>query len=205
MVHTRTVQRLTDADRAAVVEILATSFHDYPVMRFVLSDAGQEYDRHLRALIGFFADARFLREWPVLGVRRGAELVAVALVSEPVYVSRPPALKTVYERLHDSIGAAALAQMNRYERGSSVHKPEEPHYFLGMIGVLPDFQAQGYGRALLDHLHDMSRTDPESRGVCLSTEDPGNVPYYERVGYRVVGEADVGDIHSWCMFRPDDA
>jgi ribosomal protein S18 acetylase RimI-like enzyme len=93
--------------------------------------------------------------------------------------------------------------MARYERESSGSEPEDPHYFLGMIGVAPGHQGSGHGRKLLDHIHAMSEADPISTGVGLSTEDPANIPYYERAGYRVMAEVDVGEIHSWCMFRPN--
>jgi len=198
-----TIERLTTADRELVIDVLAAAFRDYPVMRFALSDAGAEYGDQLRELIGFFCDARLTRGWPVLGIRQGQELVAAALVSEPRYVPAPPELKRKRLQVARIIGHEAFDRMAQYERQSTGHKPEEPHFFLGMIGVAPGHQGSGYGRILLEHIQAMSEADPVSIGVALSTEDPSNVPYYERVGYRVTGEADVGDIHTWSMFRPN--
>ncbi len=198
-----TVLRLTDADRERVIDVLAAAFHGYPVMRYVLSDAGAGYGRRLRALIGYFCDARFSRGWPVLGARRGSDLVAAALVSAPVYVPPSPALEEERARMPDRVGHGAWERMARYERESSGLGPGAPHYFLGMIGVIPREQGRGYAGRLLERLHAMSEADPASTGVSLSTEDPANVSYYERAGYRVLAEADVGAIHTWCMFRPD--
>ena len=62
----------------------------------------------------------------------------------------------------------------------------------------------GQGRALLDHVHAMSAAHPQSPGVSLSTEVPGNVPMYEHFGYRVVGSARVApELTTWVMFRRD--
>lgn len=198
-----TVERMTEADREHVIGVLAAAFHDYPVMRFALADAGPEYDEQLRELIGFYCDARLTRGWPVLGIRQGQEVVAAALVSEPRNVVAPPELRRKHRRVARIIGPEAFERMARYERQSTGHEPDEPHYFLGMIGVAPGHQGSGYGRLLLEHIQVMSEGDPVSAGVSLSTEDPSNVGYYERSGYRVIAEADVGDIHAWCMFRPN--
>ncbi len=40
------------------VAVLCDAFHEYPVMRFVLGDSSQNYDRRLATLIGLFVAAR---------------------------------------------------------------------------------------------------------------------------------------------------
>jgi hypothetical protein len=55
---------------------------------------------------------------------------------------------------------------------------------------------------MLEHVAAMSWSDPESRAVCLSTETPANVPFYEANGYEVIGEADVAEnLHTWSMMH----
>jgi len=50
----------------------------------------------------------------------------------------------------------------------------------------------------------MSAAHPQSPGVSLSTEVPGNVPMYEHFGYRVVGSARVApELTTWVLFRRD--
>lgn len=56
---------------------------------------------------------------------------------------------------------------------------------------------------MLAALHEISAIDPISTGVSLTTEDPGNVPLYERFGYEIVGRIGVGNFDSWSFFRPD--
>lgn len=200
-----TVERLTEADREQVVDVLAAAFRNYPVMRYALSDAGDEYDQRLRDLIGFYCDVRFIKDWPVLGIREAGELAAAALVTAPGDVTESPVLRRKHFGLARTIGRAAFERMARYELESSGREPEDPHYFLGMIGVAPGHQGGGQGRMLLEHVQAISEADPASTGVALSTEDPANVPYYEHVGYHVIAEGDVGEIHTWCMFRPNRA
>ena len=48
------------ADRAEeAVAVLCDSFYDYPVMRHVIGEAGDDYDMRLQTLIGFFVAARY--------------------------------------------------------------------------------------------------------------------------------------------------
>ena len=64
----------------------------------------------------------------------------------------------------------------------------------------------GLGRILLDAVHEMSRLDPHSPGVSLSTEVVRNVPLYQRCGYQITNHERVtDDLETWIFFRPNDA
>jgi hypothetical protein len=54
------------------------------------------------------------------------------------------------------------------------------------------------------HNRAMSRDHPDSRGISLTTESAGNVPFYQRLGYRMVGHGRIGPgLETWGFFRPD--
>lgn len=197
------IEAMDRTDREAVIDVLAASFHDYPVMRYALSDSGPAFEAHLRALMGFFADARDFRNWPVLGIRDGGTVAAVMLLSEPVVTPRPIDLQVAWHDLGTTVGPGPLERLNRYEELSSGLEPDVPYYFVGMLGTLPRYQGRGMGRALLAHVAELARDHPIAEGVCLSTEDPRNVAYYEQAGYRVLGDVQIDEIHSWCMWRPN--
>ena len=199
------ISHLSRADRADAVEVLADAFHDYPVMRFVLRDAGHRYEEHLRALVGFFCDKRLARAWPLLGVRGEHGLVGVAGVDLPEAGPGPPAVRHASERIARNIGVRGWERLQRYETESDLDAAAESHVFLGIVGVAGAAQGQGVARLLLDTVHALSAQTAGSTGVCLNTEDRTNVEMYERFGYRVIGDRDVGDLHTWCMFRPNDA
>ncbi len=194
------VERLDRGAREQAVRVLTAAFHDYPVMRFVIGP-DPDYEGKLDALVGFYCDKRFLRGWPVLGIREGGETVAVALVSTPLPRHPASVLDGPMERLRDRLGEAAWERMRRFELASDRNEPEGRHHFVGMLGVVPRRQGRGYGMRLLRHVRALA-LEEGSDGVCLSTEDPGNLPFYERAGFRVVAEADVDDLHTWCLHRP---
>ena len=196
------IEKLTREHKAEVVSVLSAAFHDYPVMRFVLKSTDENYEKDLNALVGFFCEVRLTRDWPVLGIRGGdGTLVAAALVNELV-LNPLPLPDQPLQQLKKTIGDDAYERLVAYENQSSIGEPKVAHHFLGMIGVQPGYQKKGYANALMNFVKEMASKNPESNGVCLSTEIPSNVSYYEHHGYRVISESDVGELHSWCMFLP---
>lgn len=105
------------------------------------------------------------------------------------------------------MGTSMVASGARVRRGQAVMRaierrhPKEPHWYLAVLGIDPTHQGEGIGSALVRHVLD----DPANVGepAYLETETPANVPFYERHGFRVVGELDVpgGGPHLWLMWR----
>eukprot|EP01041_Mallomonas_annulata_P030478 gene30478-52615_t len=58
--------------------------------------------------------------------------------------------------------------------------PEEPHWYLSMIGVDPSHHGQGLGSALLKA--GLQRCDADGLPAYLESSNPKNVPLYERFG-----------------------
>jgi ribosomal protein S18 acetylase RimI-like enzyme len=80
-------------------------------------------------------------------------------------------------------------------------RPAEPHFYLLILAVHPDFQGSGCGRTLLWFLQARSEKDPRSKGVCLETENPTNVPFYAHIGYRVTAVNRYADLEIITLFR----
>lgn len=202
MTATMEIERFPKLARSEAVDVLRASFFDYPVMRHVLQGSGDNYGEHLDALVGYYCDRRFTRDWPVLGARVDGEGVAITVLNEPVYKPPPPELVRAEQRLQRTIGDAAYARMQEFEQASDLGEPDYPHYFVGMLGVHPEHQGRGHAAALLEHIHELSASAPTSMAVCLSTEDPSNLPFYEKHGYSIVSEADLGELRTWSLALP---
>jgi ribosomal protein S18 acetylase RimI-like enzyme len=84
-------------------------------------------------------------------------------------------------------------------------RPAEPHFYLPILAVHPDFQGSGCGRVLLEALQARSERHPRSSGVCLETENPKNVPFYEYIGYRVIARNSYADLEIITLFRSDES
>ena len=75
-----------------------------------------------------------------------------------------------------------------------------PHLRLEFFGVLPERQGTGLGTALIEHGH--RKADQLGLPCYLETFTERNVRFYERRGYRVVGDYTVGDgVPVWGLVR----
>jgi GNAT superfamily N-acetyltransferase len=189
-----------------VVAALADAFRAYPVMRYIIGEAGDDYDRRLHLLIGLFVAGRVLRGNPILAIEDGGRAVAVATITPPGEQQELPELLARRDALWQELGAAARARSEALIAVWERLVVPGPQYHLNMLGVRRSHAGQGLARRLLDAVHEMSRRDPASAGVSLSTEDPTNVPLYQHCGYEVTSHERVSDnLETWIFFRADDA
>jgi len=205
-----TVFRLGEDDVAEVVDVLCEAFFDYPVMCFVLdgdTDADiEDYEQRLKTLIHFFVEARVLRGEVMLGIGRRERLHGAAPVSRPSGPPSPPEVGELRECVWADLGSPARARYDSFSVACAPFEVETPHIHLHMIGVRREAKGKGVGRRLIEHVRLMSREDPDSQGVTLTTEDEGNVSLYQHFGYEIVGHATVGwELRTWGVFRPDDS
>lgn len=200
----------TDDAVDEAIDVMTDAFVGYPVMRFIFGDPPDGRRRahrdDVRRLVRFFVLARALSGHPILGARDDegtGRLLGVATVSPPVSGDPPEELARVRSETWAALGDDALRRYEAFGRAASQFIPDERHHHLHMIGVPPAHQGRGIARSLLDAVHDLADRDTASVGVSLSTETPGNVTLYEHFGYRLLGEAHVGDgLRTWVMFRP---
>lgn len=187
------------------VAALCDAFHDYPVMKYVVGDAGAEYDRNLREMIHVFVSARVLREDPVLGIEDGGHVVAIATITAPAERPDPAELPALREAMWEILGPAAKARHRELVEIWERHTHPGVHYHLNMLGVRRSHAGRGLGGRLLREVQAMSLADSRSSGVSLSTEDPKNVPLYQHGGYEIVGHERVtNELETWQFFRPND-
>jgi len=75
------------------------------------------------------------------------------------------------------------------------------HWFLDSVGVLPQYQGQGYGGKLIRAM--LVRTDREKLPVYLDTMDEVDVRRYEHFGFKVIDKSPVPktNLTNWSMLR----
>lgn len=188
------------ADVVALSRVLGRAFHDDPVMRWLQPDAA----RRTAALPTFFATVarhHFLAS-SSSEVAVSADGVGAAALWDPPgrwqQTSREQVAMVpgVLRAFRGRLGAArALA-----EQMKAVH-PEEPHWYLAIIGSDPSVRGGGFGAALMRSR--LERCDAEGAPAYLESSNPDNVPYYNRFGFEVTGQIVVpGGPTLWPMWRP---
>jgi ribosomal protein S18 acetylase RimI-like enzyme len=202
------VSRLAAHRSDEAVGALFDAFHDYPVMRYVVGDAGDDYDRRLRLLIGMFVGRRVAQGHPILAVESEGSVLGVATLTPPGELTGPatPELEARREALWKELGAPAKERMDALIAVWERLSVPGPQWHLNMLGVRGSHAGRGLGRNLMDQVHRISMDDPGSTGVSLSTELPSNVLLYQHCGYELRYHERVSDdLETWILFRPDGA
>ncbi len=71
------------------------------------------------------------------------------------------------------------------------HLPSEPCWFLDLVAVHPSARGRGLGGRLVEHGLALARAD--GLPSFLETGQESNVAYYERFGFKVIGEEQAPD------------
>jgi GNAT superfamily N-acetyltransferase len=79
-----------------------------------------------------------------------------------------------------------ISALNAAERGH----PEEPHYYLPVLGVEPESQGHGCGSAMMFPI--LSRCDAEGVPAYLEASTPRNRALYERHGFKTTEAFQLG-------------
>ena len=172
------VHDVTPADVPAVSQMLARAFADDPFHGWAIASPAARRRRSPR----FFATmmTRELGRCPVL-TTPGREAAAIwhcseasqRMSSEIVFGLRM--IEVLRQRL--PLVALGTALAGRFH-------PPTPHWFLVILGVDPQHQRQGYGRAVVQPILDIC--DDRGQAAYLEASTAANVPYYRRFGFDVV-------------------
>jgi GNAT superfamily N-acetyltransferase len=176
------IRSATADEMMPVVATITAAFITDPVARF----AWPSVHDHLRAMpLGTpeFAGGGFAHGT----VYVSDDLCGAALWLPPGVHPNGEALEKVFrdtatpEHLDDLLGT--FEQMERWH-------PEEPHWYLPLVGVEPNAQRRGLGAALMQHA--VARCDQEGALAYLDSSNPRNISLYRRFGFEVMGEIRVG-------------
>ena len=200
---THEIFRINKKHVPEIVDVLCDSFFDYPVMRFVI-DSEINYSQRLRILINFFVMARIIREEIILGIGDRSNIDGVALISNPNNSMNPQELKDLRDQVWLELGTQSRSNYQKFSDVCAQFQINVPHIHLNMIGIKNSSQGNGLGRKLIEQVHLLSLNDANSTGVTLTTEDPTKVPFYEYLGYNIIGQLIVApQLKTWSLFRPN--
>ena len=179
---------------------LARAFYDDPVTAWLLPDEKARTAR-LRRLFATMTRHHHLARGGVEVASDGPGIGAAALWDPPnqwqetqrAQLAMTPTFIRVFG-LHSMRGRAVQEAMKRAH-------PEEPHWYLAVIGSDPTVRGQGFGQALMRSR--LQRCDAEFCPAYLESSKPENVPYYQRFGFTVTGEIKLpnGGPPMWPMWR----
>ena len=177
-----TVRSATHADKAVAVDTIVLAFAGDPVARWLWPDPHQYLTNMPRFTVAFGGEAFSHDTAHCIDNFSGAALWLPPDVHPDEGALGQVVEQTVSESIRGDL-YRVLEQM-----GSS--HPNEPHWYLSLIGVDPAHQGKGHGAALLNHA--LRQCDRDGALAYLESSNPRNIPLYERHGFKAIGEIRVG-------------
>ncbi|MFZ4507315.1 MAG: GNAT family N-acetyltransferase [Fimbriimonas sp.] len=196
-----TVARIADdTEVEAYAQVLAAAFLNYPVMVKTFGNApGNRIDWILR-MTRQAIRTRLVMGVPWLVASKEGVPVGVALLSLSTHPT-PPELRAKFDEILADAGPESVLFIERFIAATEVVSLPDPHVYLAILGVHPDFQGQGIGRQLLEETMVIAQAIPACKGVGLDTEDETNVRIYESCGFQVLGQGSVDELPVYILWR----
>jgi ribosomal protein S18 acetylase RimI-like enzyme len=185
-----TIAPTADTERA--IATLTTAFADDAVTRWVLRDP-HLYVTYWPRLIHAFAGAAFANGTAdAIDDHGGVALWLAPGVTSDDDAMGALAVEAIPEDQQEEI-FTFMGQMAEFH-------PQEPHWYLPLIGVDTTRQSRGFGSALL--VHALERCDADHLPAYLEASSPRNKALYERHGFEVIGVIQAGSSPPmWPMLR----
>ena len=173
-------------DKQLVVDILSRSFDQNMSVNYIVKQDGKRAER-LSKLMEYSFDICYLFGDVFLSDDRSG--CALVLLPE----KKKTTLKSILLDLKLIFKSTGLSNIKKaLDRESKIKKlhPADPMYYLWFIGVDPKVQNKGTGTTLLKDV--IQQAEAKNRSVYLETSTLKNIPWYEKFGFKVYNELDLG-------------
>jgi len=178
----RRVVGVGEAEQSRAIDAIVMAFAFDPVIRWFYREAWR-YLAHYGHFVGAFGGQAFGEgtAWSL------DDFAATAIWLPPTSRLND---ETIVCHLESTVQAEYLVDLFEVIGQMDAGHPPEPHWYLAWLGVDPAMQGRGLGNELLASC--LSVVDADHAPAYLDNTNPANVPFYERHGFRVIGESHAG-------------
>ncbi|WP_416668717.1 GNAT family N-acetyltransferase [Egbenema bharatensis] len=175
------VQIATADDEPRITAVMTLSFSADPVARWTYPDP-HDYFKNFPSIVRAFRSAFEHNTVYAVDDFRGAALWLPPNV-QPQEDELAALFQQTMSESHQQEVFAMIEQMDRYH-------PDEPHWYLPLLGVDPTLHGNGYGSALMHHT--LTACDRENAPAYLEASSSRNLALYQRYGFELLGTIQVG-------------
>ena len=168
--------------RSSAISTIVLGFAADPMARWVWPDSSQ-YLRVMPQFVNAFGGRAF--EYGTAYITEGAH--AAALWLPPGVEPDEAEMGAVVEK---SLRPQISEDIAAVQKGMAEHHPREPHWYLPLVAADPNWIGHGLGTSLMKHA--LRRCDEEGIAAYLESSNPRNISFYQRLGFRIVGEIQSG-------------
>ncbi len=196
-----TIRPATSADVPTAIAALVDAFEHDALMLYLFAKHPAGIRAGIETFFSILLRARIEIDAPADVLVHDGEIRGVVMGNNTAPPPWPSALNEEWAAFEASV-PEFHERLERYEAICDKHQPDEPHHYLGVIGVHPSLQGKGAGKALLTSFCDRSQADPKSHGVYLDTANAASLQFYYANGFELRGEGALdGGAPLWCVYR----
>ncbi len=187
-----------DSEIEEVLDVLSRGMRDNPLH---VAAFGEDPEHRRRRFRGLMAAAFSVRDFSHTLLARSANGVIVGVCGMmppgnclPDFRQRLRLLPTLL-----FIGPRIAGRVMRWMGVWQKHDPKERHWHLGPLAVDAHLQGMGVGSRMMQVF--CAQMDAARDDAYLETDKPENARFYERFGFKVVGEQEVLSVTNYFMLR----
>jgi ribosomal protein S18 acetylase RimI-like enzyme len=171
-----------EADRRRAIQTIVLAFAADPVIRWFYSEPWR-YVAHYGDFVEVFGGQAF---------GEGSAWTLGDYLATAIWLSPASRLddKAIVHHLESTVTPEKFKDLLDVLGQMDAGHPPGPHWYLAWIGVDSAMQGRGLGNQLMAQCLQVVDADPAP--VYLDNTNPRNVAFYERHGFRVVGESKAG-------------
>ncbi|UKN02825.1 GNAT family N-acetyltransferase [Paracrocinitomix mangrovi] len=176
--------KATPADKELCLKILKDTFHNSYSARYVIKQ-DQKKDQRFQYLLEYSWQKALMRGEVWLNDDKSA--CAIWLNSSKSAFSMK-ALWLDLNLVFKSVGFRRIPKILKRQKAIKKTQPTSAHYYLWYLGVDPSIQGKGTGSSFMKEL--LQQADINNMQVVLETANPKNLPFYERLGFKITHHLD---------------
>jgi ribosomal protein S18 acetylase RimI-like enzyme len=164
-------------EKQPAADILVNAFHDDPVMNWMSSSPDFRrtfFDITLPVFLPYG-----------LTYTDDQERGAAAWLGPDCKLHWPVTTKNLW-RMFRVCGLRGFLRFGLSGVNTARFHPGEPHYYLFLLGALPEYQGQGVGSTLMAYV--LRKCDRENVPAYLENSKPENLAFYRGHGFEVIDE-----------------
>lgn len=199
------VVRLNEKFSRQARSLLYHSYSDEPTFKYLLDAQKPGYKQRIRATIREMIKLSFDRGEFIFGVmhKEQQRLLGVAFFTDlelKIDISKQFLWRL---KLTLTAGLDSTRRFIQYYQDVQNSLPEKNHRMVSLIGIHPEFQKQGLGKALLETIHTLTDNDENSIGLFLDTGNNRYLNFYQSLGYQIYQELPLGPLKEFVLYRPN--
>jgi hypothetical protein len=173
-------------DKELIIDILTSSFQDNKSVNYIIKQDRKRVER-IRNLMNYSFEVCYMFGDVFLSDdRKGCALITLP-------DKKKTTLKSILLDVKLIFTCTGLSNVKKtIDREAKIKKlqPKEEMYYLWFVGVDPKEQNKGTGSTLLKEV--IQQGALKKRPVTLETSTMKNIPWYEKFGFKIYNELDLG-------------